>query len=395
MSEKRHEIESHEIQGLKLFKGLSKMLEGLHEAGCSRDRAGNRILHMDQYIMLILLYMFNPICVSLRSLQQASELRNVQKALGVPRTSLGSLSESTRVFDSELLIGIIGKLAEQLKPIPHDARLDDLGAILTAVDGTVIPALPKMVWALWKDEQHRGVKAHVQFEILKGVPVSAVITEGSGNEKTVLAANLQPGRFYVIDRGYAMYKLFGDIITTGSSFVGRLRDNAVYKIIRQNQLTAADVEAGVIRDMVVQLGSEGKSEDIKQPVRIVEVKCEPHRKRAHTGRGGPEQSETILLVTDRLDLSAEVIGLIFQHRWTVEIFFRFFKHVLGCRHLLSHNQNGIELQTYAAIIACLLIALWTGRKPTLRTYEMICYYLMGWAEEDELLAHIAKLQKIS
>ena len=51
------------------------------------------------------------------------------------------------------------------------------------------------------------------------------------------------------------------------------------------------------------------------------------------------------------------------------------------------------MQTYAAIIACLLIALWTGRKPTLRTYEMICYYLMGWATEDELLAHIAKLQK--
>ena len=393
MSAKRHEIETHEIQGLKLFKGLSKLLEGLHEAGCARDRAGNRILHMDQYLMLILLYLFNPICVSLRSLQQASELRNVQKALGVPRTSLGSLSEATGVFDSELLIEIIGKLVEQLKPIPHDSRLDDLGAILTAVDGTVLPALSKMVWALWKDEQHRGVKAHVQFEILKWVPVSAVITAGNGNEKTVLAANLQPGRFYVIDRGYAMYKLFQDIFSAGSSFVGRLRDNAVYKIIRQNELTAADVAAGVIRDAVVWLGSEGKNEDLKQPVRIVEVKCEPHRKRAKTGRGGPEQGETILLGTDRLDLSAEVIGLIFQHRWTVEIFFRFFKHVLGCRHLLSTKQEGIKLQTYAAIIACLLIALWTGRKPTLRTYEMICYYLMGWAEEDELLAHIAKLQK--
>ena len=395
MSDKRHEIEEHEIQGLKLFKGLSVLLERLHEVGCERDRAGNRILHMDQYMMLILLYMFNPICVSLRSLQQASELRNVQKALGVPRASLGSLSEATQVFDSEFLIAIIGELAGQLKPIPHDARLDDLGAILTAVDGTVLPALPKMVWALWKDEEHRGVKAHVQFEILKGVPVSAVITEGNGNEKEVLARNLQSGRFYVIDRGYAMYKLFQDILTAGSSFVGRLRDNAVYRIVRENELTAADQAAGIVRDAVVWLGSEGKNEDLKQPVRIVEVKCEPHRKRAHTGRGGPEQSETILLVTDRLDIPAEVIGLIFRHRWAVEIFFRFFKHILGCRHLLSTKQNGIELQTYAAIIACLLISLWTGRKPTLRTYEMICYYLMGWAEEDELLAHIAKLQKIA
>jgi hypothetical protein len=79
--------------------------------------------------------------------------------------------------------------------------------------------------------------------------------------------------------------------------------------------------------------------------------------------------------------------------WTIEIFFRFFKHVLGCRHLLSQNKNGIELQVYAAIIACILISLWTGRKPTLRTYEMICWYFTGMADEDELLAHIGRLQK--
>ena len=54
--------------------------------------------------------------------------------------------------------------------------------------------------------------------------------------------------------------------------------------------------------------------------------------------------------------------------------------------------NGIEIQTYVAIIACMLIALWTGKKPTLRTYEMICFYFSGLADLEELLAHIAKLQ---
>ncbi len=46
----------------------------------------------------------------------------------------------------------------------------------------------------------------------------------------------------------------------------------------------------------------------------------------------------------------------------------------------------------AAIIACMLISLWTGRKPTLRTYEMICFYFTGLASEEELLAHLAKLK---
>jgi IS4 transposase len=77
----------------------------------------------------------------------------------------------------------------------------------------------------------------------------------------------------------------------------------------------------------------------------------------------------------------------------MELFFRFFKHILGCRHLLSHRPNGIDIQVYLAIIVCMLIALWTGRKPTLRTLEMIRLHFIGWADLDELEAPIAKLQK--
>ena len=91
-------------------------------------------------------------------------------------------------------------------------------------------------------------------------------------------------------------------------------------------------------------------------------------------------------------MPAEIIADLYRHRWSIELFFRFFKHVLGCRHLLSTSRAGIEIQTYVAIIACLLLALWTGGKPTLRTYEMVCLYLQGWADEEELLAHLEKLK---
>ena len=116
------------------------------------------------------------------------------------------------------------------------------------------------------------------------------------------------------------------------------------------------------------------------------------KKRDKIGRGGPEQGDTLLVSTNRTDLSAEVIGLLYQCRWKIEIFFRFFKHVLGCRSLISDCDNGIELQTYAAIIACMLISLWTGRKPTLSTYRMICWYFSGLADEKELQKHIDKLK---
>lgn len=393
MSAKREKIKESQLQGFKYFKAISGMLESLHDAGCQRDRAGNRQLHMDQYMALLLLYMFNPICTSLRAVQQASELQKVQRKLGCPRASLGSLSEAARVFDSSLMQEIIEHLSDKLKPLSGHSKLDDLPGILTAVDGTLIPALSKMTWALWKTDQ-QAVKAHTQFDLEKHVPVKITITDGNANEKQVLAEHLESGRIYVKDRGYAGLGLFQQILDAKSSFVCRIRDNAVYDVLEDAVLTEDAKAAGIVFDRKVRLGSTTKTrEQLSVPVRLVAVKCTPHVKRAHTGRGGPEQGETLWIATDRFDLEADVIALIFKHRWMIEIFFRFFKHVLGCRHLLSYCQNGIELQTYAALIACMLIALWTGRKPTLRTYEMLCWYFTGMADEEELLAHIANLQK--
>jgi len=393
MSAKRKKIKESQLQGFKYFKAISGMLESLHQAGCQSDRAGNRLLHMDQYMSLLLLYMFNPICTSLRAIQQASELKKVQRKLGCPRASLGSLSEAATVFDSKLMQEVIQNLSEKLQPISNHSKLEDLPGVLTAVDGTLIPALSKMTWALWKTDR-QAIKAHMQFDLQKHVPVKITVTNGKGNEKQVLADNLEPGRIYVKDRGYAKLALFQKILDCQSSFVCRLHDDVVYDLLEDYELTDDARNTGIVFDRKVRLGSNTKTkEQLSVPVRLIAVKCTPHVKRAKTGRGGPEQGETLLIATDRFDLETDVIALIFKHRWTVEIFFRFFKHILGCRHLLSHNQNGIELQTYAAIIACMLIALWTGRKPTLRTYEMLCWYFTGMADEEELLAHIDRLQK--
>jgi len=251
MREKRKDIKESDLQGFKYFKVLSGLLERLHGAGCDRDRAHNRTLHMDQYISLILLYMFNPICTSLRALQQASELPKVQKKLGCACASLGSLSEAARVFDSERLKDLIAELSDQMPQVSKIPGLDERRGILTAVDGTRIEAVAKMAWATWRTDRN-GIKVHTQFEILKGVPVEKAAGEG------------------------------------------------------------------IVFDKIVSL---------------------------------------------------------------------------GCRHLLSYCENGIELEVYAAIIACMLISLWTGRKPTLRTYEMIGWYFSGMATEEDLLAHIRRLQK--
>jgi len=221
------------------------------------------------------------------------------------------------------------------------------------------------------------------------------VTDANSNEKAVLASILQPERIYVLDRGYAKYSLLEEIIKIKSSFVCRIRDNAIYQTTEDKTLTDKAIEEDIAFDKTVELGSENTKTKLKK-IRIVAVKCNPTLPQSRTGgRGGPRQGQILLIATDRFDLEPETIAAIYKHRWTIEIYFRFFKHVLGCRHLLSHNKNGIEIQMYMAIIACMLISLWTGRKPTLRTYEMVCWYFCGMADLEELEAHIArqKLQK--
>ena len=61
-------MRSEQLEGFKYFKVLSGMLQTLHDAACTRDRA----LHMDQYVTLLLMYMFNPVCSSLRAVQKGS-----------------------------------------------------------------------------------------------------------------------------------------------------------------------------------------------------------------------------------------------------------------------------------------------------------------------------------
>jgi hypothetical protein len=389
---KRPEIEEKDLHGFKHFKLMLPVLSKLHDNGCGRDRAGNRELHFDQYVGLVLLYFFNPIVSSLRAIQQASTLKKVQRILGCPRAALGSLSEAARVFDADLLRGIIGELVDKLSPLNAHSAFNEIKGIVTLVDGSLLPALPKIVGAMWLDDEHRSFKLHTHFELLKGVPVRMDLTDANASERAILKAALQAGRVYVTDRGYAAFALFREIIHIGSSFVCRIRDNSVFEVIEERQLSPEAVTAGIVRDAVVRFTGKQAVEADTPALRIVQIKCTPHRKRGHTSRGGPEQGESLLIATDMLDVPADVIALLFKHRWAIETFFRFFKHVLGCRHLISHCNNGIEIQTYVAIIACLLIALWTGKKPTLRTYEMICFYFSGLADEEELRAHIEKLQ---
>lgn len=379
------EVRDEDIQGSKYVKRFLALVEQIRAVAEGEERHPRRELDIEQLAGHLLFYFFTPVLTSLRSIQRASELKKVQKVLGCSRAALGSLSEANAVFDPEILRRVIHELVGELRgkeKLPRELKG------LTAVDGTFLRAVPRMAWALFRaQEKHRGVKAHVLFDVELQAPIDASLTSANASEKAELRKKLEAGRFYVMDAGYAQYKLFADIIEAGSSFVCRVRDDAVREVVQEHALSEEAIEAGVKRDQVVRLGDWRPRKDLQEAVRLIEF--QPPRTRPG------EDPEPMILVTDRLDLEAELVALAYRYRWSVELFFRWFKCVLGCRNLISHSENGVTIQVYMGIIASLLVSIWTGRKPNKALLERLAFYMMGMADEEELAAAVARQPKHS
>ena len=397
-------INAKDLRGFKQLRRVAGLLSFLHESGCERDKAGNRDLHFDDYVLLVLLYLFNPLLESMNFLQQASALRKVQEVLGIKRFSAGSFSESCRVFEPHLLQQVVDQLAKDLRPIDRQGLLAQLPGKLTLVDSTVIQTLCTVAEAMFLplgDGRHSHAwRLHLQFDVDHHVPGSWEITTpkntGKSDEKSVLRRNLAAAHTYVMDRWYAQFTLWNDIKAAGSSYVCRVRDNSVYEVIEDRPLSQEAIDAGVISDQVVRMGlSKKPGEQADHPTRLICIRCSPHQKRGKgkrhgVGQTGPTSDGTLRIVTDLLDVPAQVIAFLYEYRWIIEVFFRFLKQILGCRHLISTRIEGIQIQVYAAVICCLLLNTLTGRKPTKWMVTLMALYLQGLATDEDVLRELNK-----
>ncbi len=175
-------LRSKDIRGARPLHKVMHLLRPLH----AHKDCSNRTLHFDEYVAYLLLYFFNPIVTSLRGLQQVSTLRKM-RTLRLPRFSLGSFSEARNVFDPSLLEPLIAGLVAEATEANADPRLTALGVAATVADATPIRALPKMLWALWRDDEHRAAKVHLEYSLLKGVPTRATVTDHNTTEGHVLS----------------------------------------------------------------------------------------------------------------------------------------------------------------------------------------------------------------
>jgi hypothetical protein len=371
-------IKESDLQSWKLLEQFRQRLRPVLAVAprSAAEQDPRREVLAEDYFCLLLFGLFNPALKSMRALCHASARFARMREVSSRPMAAASFSEAQHLFDPESLAAVLRQLVRESRGRTEfgDARVRQALGVLTAVDGTVLRAVNRMAWAS-VGKNGSAVKLHLHFSVLDQVPEDWTITPAKVCERKTLKGKARPGAFYVADRLYSDdYAFLKRMLREKIDFVLRLSDNAVRRPVGPPRvLTAEDRAAGVVSDRLEQLGAREDG----PVVRVVEIHA---------------AGEVFVLVTSRQDLPAELIGLIYRYRWQIELFFKWFKMILGNRHWLAESPRGVALQLYSALIATLLLTWVTGQRPTKRQLEALHLYFVGFVTEAELLRELG-LQK--
>ena len=209
---------------------------------------------------------------------------------------------------------------------------------LVSIDGSLIDAVLSMQWADYRDGSKKA-KTHIGFDINRGIPSKIFLTNGKGDERPFVSQILSPGQTGVMDRYYQCHKNFDIWQTEGKHFLCRIRQNTTKSIIKINPVKQGGI---VFYDAIVILGTKGVNQTEKE-VRVVGYRVD---------------NREYWVATDRNDLSAEDVAMVYKLRWNIETFFGWWKRHLKVYHLIARSEHGLMVQILAGLITYLLLAIY-------------------------------------
>lgn len=317
---------------------LKPTKQALIKAPPLRSRS-NKPLAMDTEDLLnILTYYHLQEFSSGRELIQALQEDDYARDLVAPA---GGIKRST-FFDTvndrgvEQLLHVFTELQKQV-PGTLPSQYSDLGD-LVAIDGSLIDSVLSMHWAEYRTNSKKA-KLHLGFDLNHGVPHKLFLTEGNGAERPFVSKIINPGQTGVLDRGYQAHHLFDQWQQDGCHFVCRIKETTKKTILEELPIQKS---SHVFFDAKVLLGSPHINQT-QEPLRLV---------------GYTVEDKQYWVATDRFDLSAEQVALVYKLRWDIESFFAWWKRHLKVYHLFARSENGMMVQILSGLITYLLLAIY-------------------------------------
>ncbi len=319
----------------KLWKPLQKILRYLSPL----ESRGNRPLQMEfEHQLKILVFFHLEEHTSARHLLQVLKEDDFARDFIAPPEGIekSSFSEANNTRGLEQFLYVFQQLCHQAnESLPKE--YSELGE-LVSIDGSLIDAVLSMYWADYRKGSKKA-KVHLGFDINRSIPRKIFLTDGKGDERPFVSRILEPGQTGIMDRGYQYHKNFDLWQRQGKHFVCRIKASTNKVCIQKNELMPESI---VFYDAIVLLGTSGVNQTEKE-VRLVGYRAD---------------GKNYWVATDRYDLTAEQIALIYKLRWDIEKFFAWWKRHLRVYHLIARSEHGLMVQILAGLITYLLLAIY-------------------------------------
>ena len=303
------------------------------------EARGNRPLQMtfDDQLKALILY----------HLEEYSSGRELIQALEQNDFAKGYLAPAEGIKKSAFFEAINNRGLEQLSEIFEHLVKEAAGVIpaeyahlgnLVAIDGSLIDSVLSMEWADYRGGTKKA-KAHVGFDINRGIPRKIFLTDGKEGERSFVDKIINKGETAVTDRGYQSHALFDQWQTDEKHFVCRIKEGTIRDVVREHAIPEGSI---IFSDAVVLLGTKGINQT-KQELRLVGYRVD---------------GKDYWIATNRHDLAAEEVAQVFKLRWNIETFFGWWKRHLGVYHLIARSKYGLMVQLLGGLITYLLLAIY-------------------------------------
>ena len=218
----------------------------------------------------------------------------------------------------------------------------ELQQTVYALDSTTIDlCLSLFPWARFRSTK-AAVKLHTLLDLRGPIPTMISISEGKKADVNVLdELSLEPGAFYVMDRGYVDFARLYRFVLAGAFFVTRAKAG-----LRVNRLESRSVDesSGVRSDQIVWLTLPKSIEHYPDRFRRISYR-------------DPETDKALVFLSNNFDLPALTIAQLYKSRWRVELFFKWVKQNLRIKHFFGTSDNAVKTQVWIAICVYVLVAI--------------------------------------
>lgn len=293
-------------------------------------------------------------CMAFAQLSYRESLRDIEACLRAQQSKLfhmgirsnvsrNTLANANAVRDwrihadvAQSLIGIARRL------YASESFGVELSDTVYALDSTTIDlCLSLFPWASFKRTK-AAVKMHTLLDLRGNIPAFLHISEGKLHDVNVLdQMPIEPGAFYVMDRGYLSFARLYRFQQARGFFVVRSRSNTR---MQRRYSRPVDRSTGLVCDQTVVLTGKDSPRFYPEPLRRVRFK-------------DPETGNTVVLLTNNFSVPALVVADLYRCRWQVELFFKWIKQHLRIKAFYGRSENAVKSQIWIAISSYVLVAI--------------------------------------